>query len=241
MVFPAMQVFQSLRVPFIVIPMGLPMLAQVQVSARRVAAHLRLPEQPTVAHLTVRQQGIAEAEADESHLEAIGGHQRQSEADGSHPPDALVEMCGAVIGWPTAIAGSSTTTSSPPQPASSSATSSQRQTRGAVMGAWLLKKVGLRVPVPAKPAGAPAAASSQQEMAIPRREMTIPLRGTTLTVRAGELVAVAGGVGCGKSTLLSACWGESLVLEGSLRVHDDLAMVLTNPVWRAPLSADYAR
>ena len=229
------------------------MLAQVQVSARRVAAHLRLPEQPTVAHLTARQQGIAEAEADESHLEAIGGNQRQSEADGSHPPDALVEMCGAVIGWPTAIAGASTTTSAPPQPASSSATSSQRQTRGAVMGAWLLKRVGLRVPVtaktrgavmgawllkrvglrvpvPAKPAGAPAAASSQQEMAIPRREMTIPLRGTTLTVRAGELVAVAGGVGCGKSTLLSACWGESLVLEGSLRVHDDLAMVLTNPV-----------
>ena len=223
------------------------MLAQVQVSARRVAAHLRLPEQPTVTHLTARQQGIAEAEADESHLEAIGGNQRQSEADeshleaivgnqrqseadGSHPPDALVEMCGAVIGWPTAIAGASTTTSSPPQPASSSAISSQRQTRGAVMGAWLLKKVGLRVPVPAKPAGAPAAASSEQEMAIPRREMTIPLRGTTLTVRAGELVAVAGGVGCGKSTLLSACWGESLVLEGSLRVHDDLAMVLTNPV-----------
>ena len=32
-VFPAMQVFQSLRVPFIVIPMGLPMLAQVQVTA----------------------------------------------------------------------------------------------------------------------------------------------------------------------------------------------------------------
>ena len=240
------------------------MLAQVQVSARRVAAHLRLPEQPTVTHLTARQQGIAEAEADESHLEAIGGNQRQSEADeshleaivgnqrqseadGSHPPDALVEMCGAVIGWPTAIAGASTTTSSPPQPASSSAISSQRQTRGAVMGAWLLKRVGLRVPgavmgawllkrvglrvpVTAKPAGAQAAASSQQEMAIPRREMTIPLRGTTLTVRAGELVAVAGGVGCGKSTLLSACWGESLVLEGSLRVHDDLAMVLTNPV-----------
>ena len=98
------------------------------------------------------------------------------------------------------------------------------------MGARLLRRVGLRVPVTAKPAGAPAAASSEQEMAIPRREMTIPLRGTTLTVRAGELVAVAGGVGCGKSTLLSACWGESLVLEGSLRVHDDLAMVLTNPV-----------
>ena len=179
MVFPAMQVFQSLRVPFIVIPMGLPMLAQVQVSARRVAAHLRLPEQPTVTHLTARQQGIAEAEADESHLEAIGGNQRQSEADESH-----LEAIGG----------------------------NQRQS------------------VTAKPAGAPAAASSEQEMAIPRREMTIPLRGTTLTVRAGELVAVAGGVGCGKSTLLSACWGESLVLEGSLRVHDDLAMVLTNPV-----------
>jgi ATPase subunit of ABC transporter with duplicated ATPase domains len=203
----------------------------VQVSARRVAAHLSLPEQPTVAQLTDRQQGGAEAVADESHLEAIGGNQRQSEAD--DPPEALVEMCGAVIGWPTAIAGASTTTSAPPQPASSSATSSQRQTRGAVMGARLLQRVGLRVPVPAKPADAQAAASSQQDMAIPRREMTIPLRDTTLTVRAGELVAVTGGVGCGKSTLLSACWGESLLLEGSLRVHGDLAMVLTNPIHRA--------
>ena len=225
-----------------------------------MAAHLSLPEQPTVAQLTARQQGGAEAVADESHLEAIRGNQRQSEADESYPPEALVEMCGAVIGWPTAIAGASTTTSAPPQPASSSATSSQRQTRGAVMGARLLRRVGLRVPVPrgavvstcmqrvgfrvpvpAKPADSQAAASSQQEMAIPRREMTIPLRGTTLTVRAGELVAVTGGVGCGKSTLLSACWGESLLLEGSLRMHDDLAMVLTNPIHRAPLSADYGR
>lgn len=96
-----------------------------------------------------------------------------------------------------------------------------------------MQRVGLRVPVPAKPADAQAAASSQQDTAIPRREMTIPLRDTTLTVRAGELVAVTGGVGCGKSTLLSACWGESLLLEGSLRVHDDLAMVLTNPIHRA--------
>ena len=75
-VFPAMQVYQSLRVPFIALPMALPMLLQVAVNAKRVSQYLALPDQPA-----------PKAPAQESD---------------AHSP--LIELVDATLGWPKVMA-----------------------------------------------------------------------------------------------------------------------------------------
>lgn len=48
-VLPIISLFQSLRVPFIMLPMAMQIVIQVQVAARRISAYLQLPEQPLIA------------------------------------------------------------------------------------------------------------------------------------------------------------------------------------------------
>ena len=77
-VFPAMQVFQALRVPFIVLPMGLPVLMQILVAAKRLSAHLALDDQPPLQALP------------------------PPPPPGAAPAARVLSLDGARLGWPTA-------------------------------------------------------------------------------------------------------------------------------------------
>ena len=73
------------------------------------------------------------------------------------------------------------------------------------------------------------AAANQAVTSTPATEYTVPLRGTSLVVHSGELVALSGSVGCGKSTLLAACWGEALVVDGSVHGPSELGLMPQRP------------
>ena len=81
-IFPALSVFQSLRLPFILLPIIFNNLVSVFVSIRRVSAFLDLPEQPTRGMLL----DAAPADADAR----------------SGAPAALLSFENASVGWPEA-------------------------------------------------------------------------------------------------------------------------------------------
>ena len=85
-IFPAMQVFQSMRVPFIIIPVAIPTLMQIGVSGKRLSAHLALPDQPAV--------------------NPIGGEDAANAAEkgGSDDGDVKLVVDDASLGWPKAVA-----------------------------------------------------------------------------------------------------------------------------------------
>ena len=81
-IFPALSVFQSLRLPFILLPIIFNNLVSVFVSIRRVSAFLDLPEQPPRGMLL----DAAPADADAR----------------SGAPAALLSFENASVGWPEA-------------------------------------------------------------------------------------------------------------------------------------------
>ena len=272
----ALQVFQSLRVPFIIMPMGLPLLIQISVSAKRIATHLALPDQPIISATTSEVEaptGAPRAAADAAASDAANANGAHSQDGtnghgGSAQGVAILEMCDAALGWPKAIADAKQTADKATAKATAKAkkigepsTTTRSTMRGLSMslrargaaakpmadtgtaGQPACRTSGTSVvytaaPVAAAPEGESAkaalpgtkrAAANQAATSTPTAEYTVPLRGASLVVHSGELVALNGSVGCGKSTLLAACWGEALVLDGSVRGPSELGLMPQRP------------
>ena len=169
--------------------MGFPVFLSMGVTAKRIATHLALPDQPVVT---------AVDEADSA--------SRSSRTTKM----ALIEH--ATLGWPKVVADAK----KPPAAAAKKAAVPVSSTNGGTRSN-LVTAAG-------KEGGGTAGADKGAV-----RELTVPIRDSSLSVAANEMVAVSGTVGSGKSTLLAACWGESLVLDGSVHASRDLGIVLQRP------------
>ena len=222
-IFPALSVFQSLRLPAILLPIVFNNLVAIRVSTRRISDFLALPEQP--ARLRLGQSPpTAEPKAPPS-------------LDPAHSASVQLSMASCTLGWPEganpppikappskappskappskappseALASSAT----PPMPAGPD--HAPPMPAGADHAPPMPAGPDHAPPMPACPDDATSTTRAVEAGSGVARSSTV-LRGGDLCIQGGELVAVVGTVGCGKSTLLAASWGEALQLGGSL-------------------------
>ena len=205
-IFPALLVFQSLRVPFIMLPLFFSIFTAILVSVERTSAHLLLAGQPATTTL----EPAAKTDAAE---EQNGHNGEQKNGHGASSPALHLELAAATIGWPP--------TEGAKAEAAAPRTLVRRRSALRSLDPVLAMRAAQRASAH-KPAPAPAAAAAEPES-------IAVLRGVCVCVCAGELVALCGPVGSGKSTLLAAAWGEALVLGGSVAATPSVAVVPQRP------------
>ena len=192
-IFPALSVFQSLRLPAILLPIVFNNLVAIRVSTRRISDFLALPEQP--ARLRLGQSPpTAEPKAPPS-------------LDPAHSASVQLSMASCTLGWPEGA--NPPPIKAPPSKAPPSEALASSATPPMPAGP------DHAPPMPACPDDATSTTRAVEAGSGVARSSTV-LRGGDLCIQGGELVAVVGTVGCGKSTLLAASWGEALQLGGSL-------------------------
>ena len=211
-IFPALSVFQSLRLPFILLPIIFNNLVSVFVSIRRVSAFLDLPEQPPRGMLL----DAAPADANAS----------------SGAPAALLSFENASVGWPEAAKSTPQAANPMAKPPANlphrtaecqSSSAEESQSSNPEPGAPS-PAAAVATPAAASFATPAAAASTAATVAIGARAATV-LEGVELRVHGGELVALVGQVGSGKTTLLASAWGEAISLVGRLGGPASIGMV----------------
>ena len=192
-IFPALSVFQSLRLPAILLPIVFNNLVAIRVSTRRISDFLALPEQP--ARLRLGQSPpTAEPKAPPS-------------LDPAHSASVQLSMASCTLGWPEGA--NPPPIKAPPSKAPPSKAPPSKAPPSEALASSATPSM------PACPDDATSTTRAVEAGSGVARSSTV-LRGGDLCIQGGELVAVVGTVGCGKSTLLAASWGEALQLGGSL-------------------------
>ena len=222
-ILPALSIFQSLRLPFIILPLIFNLLATVLVSTRRVGTHLMLPDQPTRGVLGERSEG------------GKGGEGGEGSADGAENAAAVprLRFAAAQVGWPRSQqevrAATASTPASPAanpvaaQPAGDKNAASPKSTSA------LPAAVLARTPASASAASAAAVASAAASAASAAASDVEVVLTADFELIAGELVALVGPVGSGKSTILAAAWGEAVVVGGTVAGAASLGVVPQRP------------
>ena len=223
-IFPALSVFQSLRLPFILLPIIFNNLVSVFVSIRRLSTFLSLPEQPTRLLLAQAADAAPQAatDADAAFATTAAAATTSSAAtaaavaDSSPPPPMLLQLEFASLGWYQAV-----TPGADSKPPAAATTPNTRSVRSAasVSSTAATSSSGAT----ATPSGATATSSGGLPGGTSRAASV--LDGVTLTVRGGELVALIGQVGCGKSTLLASAWGEAPAISGRVATSATVGVV----------------
>ena len=165
-IFPALLVFQSLRVPFIMLPLFFSIFTAIWVSVERTSAHLLLAEQPATTPL--------ESAAKTDAADQQNGHNgEQQNGHGASSPALHLELAAATIGWPP-TEGAKPEAAAPPTLMRRRSTLRSLDPVLAMRAAQRASDTSRRRPPPAAP------------------ESIAVLRGVDLRVCAGELVALCG-------------------------------------------------
>ena len=210
--------FQSLRVPFVMLPTSIQFNLLVHVAAKRISAYLQLPEQPVLALGSTKASQspteplvvCADASVQWSKPDTLGSSHRrtgervQSITDASRTPREV------------SIASSRYERTKPPfvsseisvQPEETCQTALSEMTIGTAAIAAVVKDIdGVNL----------------------SSELVEVLYPVSFIVQPSEMVALFGGICSGKTSLLCALWGEAACGHGVLSVHAHVAIVPERP------------